>query len=260
MVGQTFDMLAAVLASEVLVPGGQDGSIAPQITPKPPTSPVNVPESTTNTTASLDAQSSPASSNSSSSPWPPPLVFVPAGPSQQTTLTEISDQLACLTLQNAEIAEEAKYTGTSINRALFAMHLVRRMKKETSSAALRHRAWRQMRVDSIVRDLASPECLPERANDLSLILPGLPEIHDRLASILCSRLPLEELSSGARRPGPSIGAMLVVHFKQSSPTFRESRKLGLERCTPSQLLTVHRRLTSSDCFQQDGLEGHIRRP
>ncbi|KAL1711963.1 hypothetical protein EV715DRAFT_214566 [Schizophyllum commune] len=253
MVGQTFDMLAAVLASEVLVPGGQDGSIAPQITPMPPTSPVNVPESTTNTSVSLDTQSSPASSNSSSAP--PPLLFVPAGPSQQTTLTEISDQLAYLTLQNAETAEEAKYTGTSINRALFAMHLVRRMKKETSSAALRHRAWRQTRVDSIVRDLASPECLPEKANDLSGLLPGLPEIHDRLASILCSRLPLEELSSGARRPGPSIGAMLVVHFKQSSPTFRESRKLGLERTGWKATYEGHKDLHVSipewDCSEED---------
>ncbi|KAL1725904.1 hypothetical protein EV714DRAFT_220422 [Schizophyllum commune] len=257
MVGHTFDMLAAVLASEVLVPGGhdevQDGSSAPQISPMPPTSPVNVPESTTNTSVSLDAQSSPASSNSSSSPTP--LVTVPAGPSQQTTLTEISDQLAYLTLQNAETAEEAKYTGTSINRALFAMHLVRRMKKETSSAALRHRAWRQTRVDSIVRDLASPECLPEKANDLSGLLPGLPEIHDRLASILCSRLPLEELSSGARRPGPSIGAMLVVHFKQSSPTFRESRKLGLERTGWKATYEGHKDLHVSipewDCSEED---------
>ncbi|KAL1759897.1 hypothetical protein FB107DRAFT_204180 [Schizophyllum commune] len=254
MVGHTFDMLAAVLASEVLVPGGhdevQDGSSAPQISPMPATSPVNVPESTTNTSASLDAQSSPASSNSSSSPTP--LPSVPAGRSQQTTLTEISDQLAYMTLQNAEIAEEAKYTGTPINRALFAMHLVRRMKKETSSAALCHRAWRQTRVDSIVRDLASPACLPAQASELSAYSPSISTIHMRLASNLCDGLSVA-LSSAPDDNRPE--RFLVVRPEARISPTRESARLALERtgwkatCEGPQ--DLHVSIPSWDCSDED---------
>ena len=84
--------------------------------------------------------------------------------SQSSTLAEISDQLAYLTLQSAELAEEAKYTGTPLNRALFTLHLARRIAKETSPAARRHREWRQTRVRRLARDPCIHLSAEEEAN------------------------------------------------------------------------------------------------
>ncbi|KAL1679065.1 hypothetical protein EV122DRAFT_210878 [Schizophyllum commune] len=251
-IGESFDMFAAVRASEVLVPGthdeGQDGGSAPQASLRPSTSTANGPESTMDTSATLDAQSSPAPSSSP----PTPHMSVPAAPSLQTTLIGISDQLAYLTLQSAEIAEEAKYPSSPINRALFAMNLVRRMDRETSSAAELHRAWRQTRVDNIVRNLASPECLSEQANNLSGHSPSISDIQSRLAGILCARLPVE-LSSSLTDSRPE-GFLLVNPEDKIYPS-REVGKLALEKMgwktTCKGRKDLHVSIPDWDCSDED---------
>ena len=148
-------------------------------------------------------------SPSTTVPSPP---VTPDASSQNSTLAEISDQLAYLTLQSAEIAEEAKYTGTPLNRALFTLHLARRIAKETSPAARRHREWRQTRVRRFTRELSS-SCLPsEQANELSCgsgyYCEQLNAVQYRLAGLVGKHLLGRDLSGP--ETGDTKGLMLCL--------------------------------------------------
>lgn len=88
---------------------------------------------------------------------------LPANPSQ---LTEIGEQLAQFTLQTAELAEAKRFCGTDLDRALFALRMANRIAEEHSPAAQRHRQWRQMRIDQIVRGLMYD--LPQDAHQLDI--------------------------------------------------------------------------------------------
>ncbi|KAI4524608.1 hypothetical protein K525DRAFT_360816 [Schizophyllum commune Loenen D] len=120
-------------------------------------------------------------------------------PLQQYTLAHINKRLDHLTLQSAEIAEEARHTDTPLNRALFALNLVRRVSKETSVAAQRHRAWREACVDSILSELGSEGCLPSaNANEISGAcgLYDLGNVRGRLSRLVCAQLREGEVEVG----------------------------------------------------------------
>ncbi|KAI5890036.1 uncharacterized protein SCHCODRAFT_02507411 [Schizophyllum commune H4-8] len=133
---------------------------------------------------SVDPTPSSPLSLSQTAPSPP---MVLDAPSQNSSLTEISDQLAYLTLQSAETAEEAKYTGTPLNRALFALRLAHRIAEETSPAARRHREWRQIRVRRFAQEM--PSYLPsEDADEIFCnnedYCKELERVQDRLAGLI----------------------------------------------------------------------------
>ncbi|KAL1725245.1 hypothetical protein EV714DRAFT_288050 [Schizophyllum commune] len=193
--GPAFDILAAVRAAEILVPGGceeaQNVGDIPQATSTIPSSTFTVAASATDVLAPSDA-ASPVSS--------PPASLAPQTPQEVTPdalLSELlnpADQLAYDALRSAELAEGASFPGTRLNRALFASRLARRMANETSPAARRHREWRQARVDDIFRDIACAQPSLTEPNSLRIDSTGadaLLEIQNRLAYLLCAKLPTD---------------------------------------------------------------------
>ncbi|KAL1725906.1 hypothetical protein EV714DRAFT_277081 [Schizophyllum commune] len=209
-----FDVLGAVRASEALMAGGQgEARSAGQSMEPSPSSPVySDGTGSASTTLPTPPSVDPASSSPLSPLSPPPTVpsppVTPGASSQNSTLAEISDQLAYLTLQSAEIAEEAKYTGTPVNRAFLALHLARRIANETSPAALRHREWRQTRVRRLARDPCIHLSAKEKANEVycagHYYHDELNEVETRLANLI--RIS----ASGLAEPGTGDASNLLV--------------------------------------------------
>ncbi|KAI5890045.1 uncharacterized protein SCHCODRAFT_02630719 [Schizophyllum commune H4-8] len=183
--GTTQPVLAAVRTSEVLMPHGlHDAQQAAHIQDQATLSGFVDADPAADASSTSDAEVSPSRVPASSEASLDDSL-------QQCTLADINKRLAHLTLQGAEIAEQARHTDTPLNRALFALNLVRRMSKETSVAAQRHRAWRQERVDSILSELGSEGCLPStNADEISGAcgLYDLGHIRGRLSKLLCVRL------------------------------------------------------------------------
>ncbi|KAL1687891.1 hypothetical protein GGG16DRAFT_116537 [Schizophyllum commune] len=215
-----FDVLGAVRASEALMAGGQgQARNAGQSTEPSPSSPVYSDGTgsaliTPSTPPSVDPASSPPLSPLSPSPTTPSPPVTPDASSQNSTLAEISNQLAYLTLQSAEIAEEAKYTGTPMNRAFFALHLARRIAKESSPAALRHREWRQARVRRLARDPCIHLSAEEKVSEIHCagrdFLDDLNRVETRLANLI--RIS----ASGLAEPGTRDASDLLIQTSNQS--------------------------------------------
>ncbi|KAL1759895.1 hypothetical protein FB107DRAFT_270624 [Schizophyllum commune] len=215
-----FDVLGAVRASEALMAGGQsEARNAGQSMEPSPSSSVysdgtDSASITPSTPPSVDPASSPPLSPLSPSPTVPSPPVTPDASSQSSTLAEISDQLAYLTLQGAEIAEEAKYTGTPLNRALFALHLARRIANETSPAALRHREWRQTRVRRLARHPSIHLSAEEKANEINCAghyyQEDLNQVETRLANLI--RIS----ASGLAEPGTRDTSELLIQTSNQS--------------------------------------------
>ncbi|KAL1662388.1 hypothetical protein GGF50DRAFT_59095 [Schizophyllum commune] len=185
--GTALAVLAAVRANEVLIPHRPDNMQQTIHVQDPILS--GMVDADSSADASCTSNAEPSTSNvPASAPTSEASLNVPL---QQSTLMQINKRLAHLTLQSAEIAEEARHTDTPLNRALFALNLVRRMSKETSVAAQRHRAWREACVDGILSELGSEGCLPSaNADEISGTrgLCDLGSIRGRLSRLLCARL------------------------------------------------------------------------
>ncbi|KAL1711961.1 hypothetical protein EV715DRAFT_268221 [Schizophyllum commune] len=215
-----FDVLGAVRASEALMAGGQgEARNAGQSMEPSSSSPVysdgtGSALTTPPTPPSVDPASSSPLSPLSPSPTMPSPPVTPDAHSQNSTLSEISDQLAYLTLQSAEIAEEAKYTGTPMNRALFALHLARSIAKESSPAALRHREWRQTRVRRLARDPCIHLSANEKANEIQCAgkyhHDDLNRVETRLANLI--RIS----ASGLAEPGTGDASDLLIQTSNRS--------------------------------------------
>ncbi|KAL1759887.1 hypothetical protein FB107DRAFT_287355 [Schizophyllum commune] len=190
--GQTFDVHAAVRATEILAPGGPEGAQSigdiPQASSTTASSTFAGAASATDALASSDVASPVDSPPASSAPQTPLEATPDALP---TELLNPADQLGYDALRSAELAEEASFPNTPLNRALFASHLARRMAKETSPAAQRHREWRQARVDNIIREMAGSQGSTTTPNDMSISISDTDRpvmLHSRLAYLLCAKL------------------------------------------------------------------------
>ncbi|KAI5835354.1 hypothetical protein K523DRAFT_411569 [Schizophyllum commune Tattone D] len=203
---------------------------------------------TPSTPPSVDPASSPPLSPLSPSPTTPSPPVTPDASSQNSTLAEISNQLAYLTLQSAEIAEEAKYTGTPMNRAFFALHLARRIAKESSPAALRHREWRQARVRRLARDPCIHLSAEEKVSEIHCagrdFLDDLNRVETRLANLI--RIS----ASGLAEPGTRDASDLLI--QTSNQSFKDWIKSVLDergwsvKNTEGQYLSVSIPLLGSD--------------
>ncbi|KAL1679061.1 hypothetical protein EV122DRAFT_210872 [Schizophyllum commune] len=161
----TLDVEMAVGASNVLFPNGDPFSRADDTASSSAaslrTSPS--PSSSPDLSAHETATATPSSANGPIPLWdstlpalqgqriPTPDELQPLSPPQRLGLVE---SLALLTLQNAELAEEAKAWDSPLDRVQFALRLETRIATETSLVALYHRAWRQRRVAQIFSGLA----------------------------------------------------------------------------------------------------------
>ncbi|KAL1712978.1 hypothetical protein EV715DRAFT_277638 [Schizophyllum commune] len=190
--GPTFDVLAAVRATEMLVPCGHEEAHniddVPQVSSTTASSTLAGAASATDALPPSDVASLVASPPASSAPQTPLETTPDALP---TELLNPADQLAYDALRRAELAEEASFPSTPLNRALFASHLARRMANETSPAAQRHREWRQARVDNIIREMAGSQGSFTTPNDMSISIfdtDRLGMLHSRLAYLLCAKL------------------------------------------------------------------------
>ncbi|KAL1672060.1 hypothetical protein EV122DRAFT_195089, partial [Schizophyllum commune] len=200
--GQTFDVFAAVRATELFVPGGREEAHNVDDVPQATST---IAFSTIASAAS--ATDAPAPSNAASLVASPPVFSAPQTPLETTArcptttpdvlpteLLNPADQLAYDALRSAELAEEASFPSTPLNSALFASRLARCMATEMSPAAQHHREWRQARVDNIIREVAITQGPLATPNDMSIsssVEDPLGVVHKRLAYLLCAKLPTE---------------------------------------------------------------------
>ncbi|KAI5890033.1 uncharacterized protein SCHCODRAFT_02669241 [Schizophyllum commune H4-8] len=190
--GPTFDVHAAVRATEILVPRGREGAQhiddVPQATSTTASSTLAGAASATDALALSDVASLVSSPPASSAPQTPQEPTPDSLPSENLSP---ADQLAYDALRSAEFAEEASFPSTPLNRALFASHLARRMAHESSPGAQRHREWRQARVDNIIREVADaqgPVATPDEMKISRIDDDPLGMLHSRLAYLLCAKL------------------------------------------------------------------------
>lgn len=104
-------------------------------------------------------------------------------------LEKISDQLEYLALRAQEKWEEKDLCSTSVGGALYAFELADRMVREASPAAVRHREWRQRRLERYCDGLEPLSAIGEATYVLDFQdsnYTRISEIDERIAQLLLS--------------------------------------------------------------------------
>ncbi|KAL1702786.1 hypothetical protein EV121DRAFT_292934 [Schizophyllum commune] len=232
--GAHFDVLAAVRASGILAPS-EAVEVKRNCQTPPTTSTTSLTTNEVSPTTSAFVGSdprSPAFSTSSSAASSSPPVTAHSLPPEQSSVADLIEEHAYQALLSAETAEEEMASGTPLNRALFALHLARRMANETTPAARWHRQWRQARVNETVRKTIAGEEPPPTGYG-KMMLSGLDDernlrlVHKRLAYLLCAKMAAEDTSF----PDPVPGSELDVLDARStgSSWIQHALELGLRR-------------------------------
>lgn len=229
-----FDVLAAVRASGILAPSEAfEVKSNCQTPPTTSTTSLTTNEVSPATSAFVGSDPRPpAFSTSSSATSSSPPVTAHSLLPELSSVADLIEEHTYQGLLSAETAEEQMASATPLNRALFALHLARRMANETTPAAQRHRQWRQARVNETVRkSIAGEEPSPTGYGEM--MLSGLDHernlrlVHKRLAYLLCAKMAAEDSSFPNPVPGSELG---VLNARSTgSDWIQHALELGLRR-------------------------------